>query len=453
MRLADALGDDEAVLRSDQPPVQEHQGHVLALHLRRGVVRALGLEDAIAGHLEVHAADHSHRVVVVHDQDGAGSHRAVVAEPAARETSRKLADRRRTCDIANGLGVSRHFLAATLGALSVLCAPTLASAGTTTQRDGNDVGGRLDVKWARHAHAGEDLVHTIGTWAPFGSRALSGANIVAFELDTNRNWGDEPEWSAFVYWADGRLQATLVDKAATQFTPLDVRRPATNRLQVKIPLDALDDLRAYRWFAATIDGSSQDFAPNRGGILHDLTPPTIKLTATRVISAAAAAGERFPVTFSVTDRGGSGLAEWRLYWRPTGTTTWSRLRTGTTGGVKTAYVTGVAGEAYDFRVVAWDRQTNRRTSGIRTVLPELTTPFDGTYVAWMSRSGPGWGSGEVVLDRGTPAEQAPEAVVLTAEAETLGVLAFERDGLALGTHTITIRALEGEIAVDAIESR
>lgn len=346
------------------------------------------------------------------------------------------------------LGVRRYFACAAVGALSVLCGPSFAAAGTVTHRDANDVAGRLDVKWARHGHSGGDLVHTIGTWASFSSRALRGANMVAFALDTNRRWADDAEWWAYVYWTDGRLRAELVDSSFTSVTRISVRRPASNRLQVTIPRVTLGGARSYRWFAATVYGSAQDFAPNRGGVLHDLTPPTIRLTATRVVSAAAAAGESFPVEFSVSDTGGAGLASWRLEWRSAGAATWSRLRRGTTGGAKTVAVAGVAGATYEFRVVALDRQRNRRISPVRTVMSGFTATFDGTYVAWISRLGPEWGSGEVVLDGGTPHE-----VALTAETETLNAVAFEDDGLAPGSHTITIRALTGDIAVDAIASR
>lgn len=387
------------------------------------------------------------------------------------------------------MGVRRHVATAIFGALLVLCAPALATAGTSTHRDANDVAGRLDIKWARHGHSGAALVHTIGTWASFSSRALGGANMVAFALDTNWSWADDAEWWAYVYRADGRLRAQLVDSKFTTVTQIQVRRPAANRLQVRIPRAALGDARAYRWFAATVDGSAHDFAPNRGGVLHDLTPPTIKLTSFPALSTDVAAGNTFPVTFAVSDTGGAGIATWRLERRRTGTTSWSRLRSGTTGGAKTAAVTGAEGATYELRVVALDRQGNRRISARRTVtvpfddaafadasngwvahasLPsyfhgtaqtafdpgvQLTATFEGTYVAWIAPSGPRWGSGEVVIDAGEPNEVTVPNVVLRAEAETLRAVVFERAALPPGQHTITIRPLSGEIAVDAIAPR
>ncbi|MBW3593136.1 MAG: hypothetical protein KY396_05540, partial [Actinobacteria bacterium] len=248
------------------------------------------------------------------------------------------------------MGVRRHLAAAAIGALSVLCAPAVSTAGTSTTLDANDVAGRLDVKWARHGHSGADVVHTIATWGSFSSRALRGSNMVAFEIDTNWNWGNGPEWSAYAYWANGRLRAELVDSTFATLVPISVRRPASNRLQIKIPRETLGGVRSYRWFAATVDGFAQDFAPNRGGVLHDLTPPAIALTSFPTLSTDVAAGESFPVGFSVADMGGAGLARWRLDRRPAGTTTWARIGSGTKGGARMVTVAGAEGETYEFRV-------------------------------------------------------------------------------------------------------
>ena len=376
--------------------------------------------------------------------------------------------------------VRRH-LVAVLGPLTVLCAPAVATAGAITHRDANDVAGRLGVKWARHGHSGGDMVHTIGTWASFSSRALGGANMVAFVLDTNRRRTDDPEWWAHVYWANGRLRAELVDASFASVTPIPVRRPARNRLQVTIPGGALGGARAYRWFVATVDGHAHDFAPDRGGVLHDLTRPTIKLTSFPRLSTDVAAGDSFPVAFSVSDVGGAGIATWRLERRLPGTAAWSRVRGGTTGGEKSVTIAGAEGQTYAFRVVAVDAQRNRWMSAVRTVsVPfddanalvtyegawrsgeastadfhgtlhtaggagaSATCAFTGRWVALVGRGlgGTAWVSIDGGADREFSIPEGAERTVLLA-----------RDLATSGPHTIRVTSAATPFALDAVASR
>ena len=117
-------------------------------------------------------------------------------------------------------------------------------------------------------------------------------------------------------------------------TPVRVTRPATNSLSVTVPRALVDSVAGYRWFATTVDGHAQDFAPDRGGVLHDLTAPTIALTPLPALSTHVSTGLSVPVEFSVADRGGSGLDQWGLECRVTVATRWTRYRTGTSAGPK-----------------------------------------------------------------------------------------------------------------------
>lgn len=378
--------------------------------------------------------------------------------------------------------VRRYFAAAVFGALSVLWAPTLATAGTITHRDANDVGGRLDIKWARHGHSGGDLVHTIETWGSFASRALTNGNMVAFEIDTNRNWGDG-EYHVFVSQQDSRLRAELVQETPFVLTRIPASRPATDRLRVTIPTELVGSPKGYRWFAATVDGYAQDFAPDRGGVLHDLTAPKITLTDDSFpeLSTDVSATRSFPVTFSVSDKGGAGLAWWVLERRLLGTSSWTRLREGTVAGSKLLSVAGAQGNSYEFRIVATDAQSNRSVSEVRTVTVPvddantaltyegvwttggasasdfrgtLHTPgdagasatyaFTGSWVALIGRT-PG-GTAMISID-GKPEQE----IALAAGAERAVV--FSLDLAAAGTHTVRVTSASSAFSVDAFASR
>ena len=162
----------------------------------------------------------------------------------------------------------------------------------------------------------------------------------------------------------------------------------------------------------------------------------------------------------------------------------SRYRTGTTAGARTVGFAGAEGTTYRLRVTARDEHGNHTMSAAETVTvpvddgslvypetgwtpigsldsffrrtahtasagsAELVVPFQGMYVAWIAPKGPGLGSADVLIDGGPP-----ETVHLTTASDSSRQVVFERDGLAPGPHTITIRPTVGEIAVDALAAR
>ena len=403
----------------------------------------------------------------------------------------RLKSDRPAATLARRLRARRHLAVGALGALVFLAGPAAAGAGTGTWGDPNDVAGRLDIRWVRQSAAREQVVHTLGTYGPFSSSVLGGANTLTFVLDTNNRWRDDAERSVVVFWQRGALRAVVVDKQARLVGSAAVARPSVRSVRVSIPVALVGRSGGYRWFAATVDGNAGDFAPNRGSRVHDYTPPTITLRSFPRAVAPPSDPLAFSVGFAVADTGLSWMRRWRLERRLLGTTAWSLVRSGPAGGRKRVSVGAVEGAAYQLRVVALDNQRNVRTSAVRTVsvahddasgvflsptdpayvgewepASGLASPyrgtlhttsdagayfragFAGTHVAWFAPTGPAFGRASVSIDGG-----AWTAVSLAAPADTARSLVFERDVAAPGPHTIRIRRDSGQVAIDGLALR
>jgi hypothetical protein len=136
-------------------------------------------------------------------------------------------------------------------------------------------------------------------------------------------------------------------------------------------------------------GANFDFAPNRRLILHDITPPTIRFPRQPLPGDTT-----YDVTFRVSDTGGAGLKSWRLQLRRFGATRWATIASGTSGGSKEVSVEAAQGDDHQYRVVAVDRDGNRRTSVVRTI----SLPVDDTDASVLYVAGPSglWTTGSAI---------------------------------------------------------
>jgi hypothetical protein len=245
-------------------------------------------------------------------------------------------------------------------AVLALAGPESAPANTKTVGDGNDVSIALDIRSVSHGHARSRVTHTLRTYGAFSSRLLQGDNVIVFAFDTNGT-ARSAERFVFVFWA-GRLRAAVTNRNGDFISWASVSRPSSRSVKVKLSRRSLGKPAGYRWVGLTVMGSRADRAPNRGLILHDIRAPNISFLAQPI-----PADLTYDVTFSVSDKGGSGLKSWRLQQRHFGATTWSTLATGGSGGAKSVSVSALEGADDDYRVLAVDGQGNRRISRIRTV--------------------------------------------------------------------------------------
>jgi hypothetical protein len=374
---------------------------------------------------------------------------------------------------------------AVAAALSALFVAEAAQAGTATISDGNDTPGILDISSVSHGHSAGKVSHTIRTFAnwPIGLLGPSTPNFFSLEISTD---GDRaPERFVLIFSSGGHMIAGVADTNQQFVGSASASRPNRHTVRVTIRPELLGDPTGYRWQALSFyeasggcGGGCFDKAPNRTRqVLHDLRAPTVSFPQPGV-----PAGTSYPVGFSVSDTGGSGLDSWRLQRRPAGATTWATVKSGSTAGPKTYNHVGAQGQNRQFRVVAIDRHGNRRTSPVRTVSVPVddaapafsyvgtwstggtpgvdflgtlhasstagdtaTVVVSGRYVALIAPGGAG--AAEVRIDGG-----APVAVDLTAFTGPRQVVYETSFGSAV-PRTLEVRVVNGTVQVDGIIDR
>jgi murein DD-endopeptidase MepM/ murein hydrolase activator NlpD len=373
-----------------------------------------------------------------------------------------------------------------------------AAADTRTGSDPDDTPGPLDIRFAGHGHDGPDVITaTITTWRPFGLSALKGPN--GFAVAFYRR-GYPFRW-VYVSGRGARLRAVVETDGGGMIGPVTVSRPTRRSLVVRMPERLLADPVSYGWVAFSafrsagacartcVDAvpSSLQFPQTNTSVvaprLHDLTAPRIRLLDFPNPSTRRSASLRYTVRFAVRDAGGAGIRSWRLERRRAGARKWARVAHGSTSGRKKIRLGSSEGAVYEHRVIALDRQGNRRTSRVAVVsvprddanaalLPgyagtwktdaaassdfratlhssddpgaSFTYAFTGTYIAWI---GPGTeGTARVAIDGATPTD-----VDLTSRTGRR-LLLFETR-LAAGDHTLSITVTSGVVAVDGIVVR
>jgi hypothetical protein len=195
----------------------------------------------------------------------------------------------------------------------------------------------------------------------------------------------------------------------------------------------------------------------------------------------------YDVSFTVSDKGGSGLDGWELQYRPFGTSSWTTLESGTSGGLNTHHHVSAEDNDDQFRVVVADRHGNRGISPVRLV----SVPIDNTsaslvYTAtWTHgagdprdfrdtlstsvdvcctvppsrlRSRDATSPGSRTAARRTTShpsftEGVPGKTVLLQLFNGRRKIVFEHTFASVGTRTLTIHAQSGAVPIDGISVR
>ena len=253
-----------------------------------------------------------------------------------------------------------------------LAVPGLARAATISDPD--DVHGKLDIASVTQEHGAKGpVVHTITTYGPWRSRAISIRNGSAFLIDFDTAGGIRAERFAIVYRSHGTLRVAVVTRNGRELGFGSATRPNLKSIRVSIPRKLLGQPNGYRWrlfsiyFGPGCRAGCVYRAPNSGQAIHDLTAPTVTFPKQDVPAATTTA-----VHFAVIDKGHSGLAHWTLQARTVGDTTWTDVAGGSASGNQSVNVTGAEGDRRELQVVASDRAGNVSTSRMRRVM----FPFD-----------------------------------------------------------------------------
>lgn len=293
---------------------------------------------------------------------------------------------------------SQRGVATVLTGLAVsLAAVGNASADTRRISDGNDRPGRLDIRSATHGHAGARVVHKISTvrrW-PVGLLRRGNPNLFAVEISTDAD--PALERVVLVFSVNGRMVAGVFRLPGLRFIgSASASRPNAQTVRVAVRRSRLGNPRGYRWNAYSqhrAAGACSSFcidrAPNNRRILHDITPPAIRLISFPLVPADTS----YDVSFAISDDGGAGLRSWTLQRRLLGSSGWSTEESGRLLGRKIVTVASVEEADEQFRVVAVDKHGNRRVSPIRLVsvpLDDATFFASGTVVgSWTGGSSDG----------------------------------------------------------------
>lgn len=274
---------------------------------------------------------------------------------------------------------------ALLAALVLSLLPASASGHTLTRTDGNDTNGPLDVAAVRSTHTGSAATFRITTHGSFTNSHIDGDNgFVEVDIDTN---GDrEIDFIAVIFYAAGKMRGVLLRGNGNLVTrSLAAKRVSSRAVQVTVPFSKIGkpksfDFAVFSFFAASPCSENRpcvDAVPNRYPLLRqDLTAPTVKWRSVPTYSTESGTGLSFDVAFSVIDDPhGSGVGRWTLQRREVGSSTWVDVKSGTTKR-PTVSVPGDEGATYQLRVLAQDKQGNKRFSTIR----KTTIPYDDANV-------------------------------------------------------------------------
>jgi hypothetical protein len=265
-----------------------------------------------------------------------------------------------------------------------------AVAGGIYRTDGNDVAGPLDLASMRLTPiSGGDRLQ-IRTLAPFTSGQLNGDDGW-LEVDFDTNADRKYDFWAVVFYAKGKLLA-IQGQGKNVLRKLAVRRVDAKTVSFDIAHRNLGNVSSYDfvvysiWRAKPCSTSKVcvDTIPNKYPLIrHDFTPPTITWGAIPEFSIDVSATLDYDVHFAVhDDTYGSGLKRWMLEQHQDGGS-WVTVSAGATKSV-TRTVTGIEGEVTLLRVVAVDRQGNRRTSPTKKTM----VPWDDRNVIFGYSSAP-----------------------------------------------------------------
>jgi hypothetical protein len=262
-----------------------------------------------------------------------------------------------------------------------------AGANVISRRDGNDSKSPLDMSGFRISHNGSSQVFKITTFSKFTNKQIDGNNGNFFVgIDTNAD--NKYDFHVYVLYASGKMRGVLTNKKGATITYSLKASRQSRSATVQVPLSKIGNPQSYRAVALSYFQGSPcsarnpcvDGIPNRfPGILHDLTPPHISWNSVPEVSSDASATLTYPIKFTVKDdQYGSGVKGWTVQSRQFGTSVWTTVKTGTATS-PTVQVTGIEGETTIVRVIAVDKQGNKKVSPSQTT----SVPFDDRNAAFV----------------------------------------------------------------------
>jgi hypothetical protein len=373
--------------------------------------------------------------------------------------------------------------------VSGLLSGSPAVAHTFTKTDQNDIKGKLDIRSVTVSHTPTGAVaYRFRTYDGWKSRDL-GPQRSFFIIQIDKNQDHKYERCAFIFFASGQLRGVLSNCGRRRIRGLHVEKLSGTTAKVTIPKN---ELTPFYWWAGVSVWSGPkpcanlcvDFAPNRfPDILHDLAPPTVSMATGPLRIWKVSTSNTFPFPFSLSDVGHSGVARWRVEAQLAGGSLWIQQAAGTGGGPKSPLITEVNPSRNPYRVVAIDKQGNRRIGATRlvyvpiddtalssefSVLPPATTP-DGTAFgesyslmpatsvfthSWTPPSsclfelvGPGAGSGLVWNITVTPNNGSPSTFDQSAVPGGARQTVYS-DTSCSTTYTVTVNS--GAFGLDAV---
>lgn len=267
-------------------------------------------------------------------------------------------------------------IALLLTAASVLAVASPAGAQDIVRTDGNDTKGPLDLASVRLTPLKDHLERfAMSTFSAFSASQLDGTRGW-IEVDFDTNADRQYDFWVTVFYYRGSLRAFMGRNRHVIRKIHLVRR--ANKKTVSFDLDRrmLGKIHSYDFAAFSVWSGAPcsrrhpcvDGVPNRYPLLRrDFTAPAITWGSVPTLSTDVSAGLGFDVGFSIKDDPhGSGVASWTLQ-QGQGGGSWTTAATGHST-VVTQQVTGAEGEITALRVVAVDKQGNKRTSSIKRIV-------------------------------------------------------------------------------------
>jgi hypothetical protein len=261
---------------------------------------------------------------------------------------------------------------------------TPGSANVINRSDGNDTKGPLDLARLKVAHAGGAHVFQLTTIGSFSNKDANGTNGL-FEIGIDTNADRRFNYYIDVFFAAGRFRGVLLKPNGTVITYDEVAvRVSRRSVKVTWALAGIVQKGSYDVAAFSVFVGSPcsrkspciDAIPNRFPLIrHDFTRPFFSWGSVPLYTSDASAALSFPVPFTVMDDiYGSGVKSWTLQRKVVGASAWATVQKGTAHH-PTVQIAGLEGTSYDLRVVAVDRQGNKRTSSLQRV----NVPFDDRH--------------------------------------------------------------------------
>ena len=288
----------------------------------------------------------------------------------------------RPCSPVPKASLGYRCLLLTLSCVIALLAPALAFANVERIADGNDTPGPLDIAVAVQGHAADgSILAKVRMWAPFASSTLRGRNLVSFAFYRE---GYPLRW-LYVSKRGTRLIGEMHREDGSVLGVAAVSRPDRRTVAVVVPTVLLGGPSGYEWAVFTavhaaggcsttcIDAAPSSFqwAQTATSIveprLHDLTAPTVAMRSFPDPSTKSSATLAYPVRFAVHDSGGAGVRRWWLERRRLGEARWTVEAHGPRAGRHFVRLHGQEGRTYEHRIVAVDRQSNRRRGSVARV--------------------------------------------------------------------------------------